>query len=99
MSELQTGDLLFIGSTTEQFSQMIAQSTQPDTETFDYTHVGIVEITADGVFVLHASPDLGSVRQPLNDFIDQQTGSIDVYRLKANPDLMPVIAKANTLLG
>lgn len=42
MSELQTGDLLFVGSTTEQFSQMIAQSTQPDTETFNYTHVGIV---------------------------------------------------------
>ncbi|WP_373891846.1 YiiX/YebB-like N1pC/P60 family cysteine hydrolase [Weissella confusa] len=99
MSELQTGDLLFVGSTTEQFSQMIAQSTQPDTETFNYTHVGIVEIAADGVFVLHASPELGSVRQPLNDFIDQQTGSIDVYRLKASPDLMPVIAKANTLLG
>ena len=99
MSELQNGDLLFVGSTTEQFSQMIAQSTQPDTETFNYTHVGIVEITADAVFVLHASPDLGSVRQPLNSFLMAQTGNVDLYRLKASFDSDSVIVKAKTLLG
>ena len=99
MSELQNGDLLFVGSTTEQFSQMIAQSTQPKAQTINYTHVGIVELADDGVFVLHASPELGSVRQPLNSFLAAQTGNVDLYRLKTSFDLNSVIFKAKTLLG
>lgn len=64
MTELQTGDLLFVGSTTEQFSQMIAQSTQPKAQTINYTHVGIVELADDGVFVLHASLNLAPFGNP-----------------------------------
>ncbi|MFR2312862.1 MAG: YiiX/YebB-like N1pC/P60 family cysteine hydrolase [Weissella confusa] len=99
MTELQTGDLLFVGSTTEQFSQMIAQSTQPKAQTINYTHVGIVELADDGLFVLHASPELGSVRQPLNSFLAAQTGNVDLYRLKTSFDFNSVIFKAKTLLG
>lgn len=78
--QLQTGDLIFVGVTdTDDFSQRIAASTHRQVA-IDYTHIGLVEKKTATLFVLHASPETGSIREPLVTFLDRQTGVADVYR-------------------
>ena len=78
--QLQTGDLIFVGVTdTDDFSQRIAASTHRETAV-DYTHIGLVEKTTATLFVLHASPETGSTREPLAKlaspmFTDQQSAT------------------------
>ncbi|KQT17149.1 hypothetical protein ASG31_11325 [Chryseobacterium sp. Leaf404] len=102
-SDLKNGDLLFVTAKNSGLSGAINNVTQKkETEKFD--HIGILEIKNGQYSVLHASPENGSNRQNLKDFIkdqkkDQQ--NIVVYRLK--PEFQKIIpnalGKADLMLG
>ncbi len=63
----RTGDLLFQRTASEQMSDAIEAATQRDTAV-TFTHVGIVEAAADGVFVIEAT-DTSVRRTPFDDFL------------------------------
>lgn len=102
-SDLKNGDLLFVTAKNSGLSGAINNVTQKkESEKFD--HIGILEIKNGKYFVLHASPEKGSNRQDLKDFIKNQKEdkqNIVVYRLK--PEFQNAIStaleKANTMLG
>jgi hypothetical protein len=63
--KLQSGDLLFRGATSGKISEAIDKVTQTSAETH-FSHVGLVEVSDNGVVVLHASPDGGTCMVSLN---------------------------------
>lgn len=102
-SQLIDGDLLFVASVPAGLSGAINQSTQKQ-EDANFDHIGMLMLDGDKGFVLHAAPKGGSQKQPLADFLKEETQSgqqIVAYRLKAQyqPTIKPAIAKAQTLLG
>lgn len=102
-TKLQNGDLIFVEAKQENLSGAINRVTQKSkTENFD--HVGIIEISEDGNFVLHASPKRGSNRQALNEFYEENFESnqkMIVYRLKKTHrnSIDSAVATAKILLG
>lgn len=102
-TKLQNGDLIFVEAKQENISGAINRVTQKSkAENFD--HVGIIEKAEDGIFVLHASPKLGSNRQSFDEFYEKNLESnqkMVVYRLKKahQNSVETAIAKAKTLLG
>lgn len=102
-SSLQIGDLIFVEARQENLSGAINRVTQTsEHENFD--HIGILEILDEGMFVLHASPKLGSVRQPFQEFYQsnlKNQQNMVVYRLRKEfGNAVPsAIGKAKTMLG
>lgn len=102
-SDLKTGDLLFVTAKSSGLSGAINNVTQKkETEKFD--HIGILEIENGRYSVLHASPNLGSNKQDLKNFIKDQKKDkqkVVVYRLKDEYQntVLQALNKANTLLG
>ncbi|MDL2238569.1 hypothetical protein LJC69_03120 [Bacteroidales bacterium OttesenSCG-928-K22] len=77
---LQTGDFLFQIGKGSEFEKAIISSTQ-GLENLNYTHIGVVYIIDDEIFVLEAEPKKGVVKTPLKEFVD--CGKITVVgRLK-----------------
>ena len=101
MVELESGDLLFVQSSTEKFARLIAASTQYAPDKPNYTHVALAVKQAGKYFVLHANQKRGCIRQILTAFLaERPKQTIDVYRLlNAEVDFVQVIAKAAALLG
>ncbi|WP_082482363.1 YiiX/YebB-like N1pC/P60 family cysteine hydrolase [Chryseobacterium sp. Leaf394] len=102
-SDLKNGDLLFVTAKNSGLSGAINNVTQKK-ETEKYDHIGILEIKNGQYSVLHASPNLGSNRQNLNDFINDQKKdqqNIVVYRLKPEfQEKIPnALAMADLMLG
>jgi len=81
--ELQSGDLLFRGANSEHLSQAIDKVTQTSGDTH-FSHVGLVEVTDSGIFVLHASPVGGTCSVSVIEFLHPKGDSVTVmaYRLK-----------------
>ena len=81
--KLQPGDLLFRGAASGDLSKAIDQVTQTEHETH-FSHMGLVELRGDSIFVLHASPEGGTCRVPLREFLHPQGDPVEVvaYRLK-----------------
>jgi len=81
--QLQNGDLLFTGKELQieksDFENSINSVTQTDKAT-NYTHVGIVEIDQNGIWVIHASPKKGVFRDSLETFTKEEQ-HVFVYRL------------------
>lgn len=102
-NKLQNGDLIFVEAKQANLSGAINRVTQKsETEKFD--HIGLVEVSPEGIFVLHASPQLGSNRQTLEDFCleNESNGQkMVVYRLKSpyQKAINPAVEKAKTMLG
>ena len=100
---LQTGDLIFVGAKADQLSGAINRVTQRQ-ENASFDHVGLLEISDKTVFVLHASPKKGSVREPLDSLSLESARKgkqLAIYRLseEAQPSIPPAITKAKSLLG
>lgn len=103
---LQTGDLLFRESAESSLSKAIDAVTQTDKATH-FSHMGLVEIVGDSIFVLHADTEGGSCKISLREFIYPPSDSIPqertviAYRLK--PDYQKAIpnaiTKAKSMLG
>jgi len=64
---LQSGDLLFVGSVDSDLSEAIDQVTKTDANT-SFSHMGIVQINNNEIWVLHASPEQGVVKESLANF-------------------------------
>lgn len=100
--ELQTGDLLFRGTGSSQLSEAIDKVTQTHAETH-FSHVGLVECTDDSVFVLHASPDGGTCRIALFDFVHSEGDSATVIAYRLKPEwqfsIRGAITRAEKMLG
>lgn len=96
---LQSGDLLFLNENQSAMEQAITASTG------EYTHVALVERdSADGVWVIEASPKYGVQRIPYSQFERENNlgffgGNIDIYRLTVPFDTAAVIARAKSLVG
>lgn len=103
IKNLYNGDLIFVGAQIEELSGAINRVTQIS-EKRNYDHIGLIEITNDSIFVLHAAPFGGSQREEINHFYHSQTeknNKIVIYRLKAEfqhtiPD---AIITAKSMLG
>ena len=99
---LQTGDLLFTGSfATEEglLSDAINEVTQTSLKT-NYTHMGLVVVEDDKVEVIHAAPQKGVCREPLERFLEKMT-IVDLYRFKPelNIPFDRAIEKSIPLMG
>ena len=100
--ELKTGDLLFRGETGKAISEAIDRVTQTGAATH-FSHVGLVKISGDSVFVLHASTTGGTCKISLNEFLHPEGDSVQVvaYRLKEpwQEDIPSAIKRAEKMLG
>lgn len=82
--ELRSGDLLFQLSSSE-FSDAIAESTS-NKDGLDYTHVGIVVVERDSIFVVEATPPQ-VCKTPLDEYLNRS----------AKIDNKPIIAVGRLL--
>lgn len=80
-NQLQNGDFLFIAEDSGDLSGAINRVTQTEQKTA-YSHIAIIEIKSDTVWVWDASPKRGVGKLALKDFIDEQKGEIHHYRIK-----------------
>jgi hypothetical protein len=100
--KLQSGDLLFRSETTGQLSGAIDKVTQTSADTH-FSHVGLVKISGDSVFVLHASSEGGTCQIPLHKFLHPKGDSVKVvaYRLKElwQKTIPEAMKRAGNMLG
>lgn len=98
----QSGDILFRGHLSSSLSQAIDAVTQTGKE-HHYTHMGLVEVVSDTVWVLHAAPGKGVCKELLEDFCLNDSDSVVVghYRVQdiPNQSVSNALAFANKQLG
>jgi len=102
-SDLKNGDLLFVTAKETGLSGAINNVTQKQ-KNASFDHIGILEKGSSGYFVLHAAPKGGSQKQPLKEFLKDQSEegqSVIIYRLKTEYQnaISSAIGKANSMLG
>lgn len=100
---LENGDLLFVTAKSTGLSGAINKVTQQQ-ENVSFDHIGILENSRSGAFVLHAAPKGGSQRQDLKSFLEEQAGDgqrVVVYRLKPQyrKTIPGALDKARSMLG
>lgn len=100
---LQTGDLIFVGEKKEQLSGAINRVTQREINV-SFDHVGILEVEEEVVYILHASTEKGSVREPLDSLVSRartKDKQLVVYRLSddVQASIPEAIATAKIWLG
>lgn len=103
ISGLKNGDLLFVTAKETGLSGAINNVTQKQ-KNASFDHIGIVEKSKDGIFVLHAAPKGGSQKQEIKDFLKDQSKEgqrVMVYRLKSEyqKSIPYALEKANSMLG
>ncbi len=103
---LQNGDLLFQIGRSSDLTDAISASTATD-ERYNYTHVGIVCIEHDSIFVIEATPPCVS-KTPLSVFLNNsafvnEKPLVAVARLNRHTqrlvDLTAIVKKAHLYLG
>ncbi|WP_430811013.1 MULTISPECIES: YiiX/YebB-like N1pC/P60 family cysteine hydrolase [unclassified Carboxylicivirga] len=96
------GDILFRGQLDGSLSQAIDAVTQTDSS-HHYTHVGVVEVEQDTVWVLHAAPGKGVCKELLADFcrFGQDAVVVGHYRIRGidSKAVDRALGLANSLLG
>lgn len=101
--QIQTGDLIFVGAKKDQLSGAINRVTQREADV-SFDHVGILELANSQVYVLHASTEKGSVREPLDSLVSRAKAKdkqLVVYRLaeEAQAAIPKAIDVAKSLMG
>ena len=100
--QLKSGDLLFCGKSSSGISQAIDKVTQTHTNTH-FSHVGMVEASDSGIFVLHASPEGGTCKISLSEFLHTEGEKVTVvaYRLKApwRKAISAALRRSHEMLG
>lgn len=100
--QLQSGDILFVETTSGKVSEAIDRVTQTSGETH-FSHVGLAEVSDSGIVVLHASPQGGTCVVSLHEFLHPEGDSVTViaYRLKKEwqPAIPAALKKAKQMLG
>ncbi|MCS3871244.1 uncharacterized protein YycO [Chryseobacterium ginsenosidimutans] len=103
ISGLKNGDLLFVTAKETGLSGAINNVTQKQ-KNASFDHIGILEKSKEGVFVLHAAPQNGSQKQNIKDFLKDQANDrqrVVVYRLKSQyqASIPNAISKAELMVG
>jgi len=81
---LHSGDLIFIASESSDFEKSIVEVTKTKDKTLNFTHVGIINITDSGIFVIEAVPEKGVVYTRLQEFKNEnKKGMLYVGMLKS----------------
>ena len=98
----QTGDLLFTGSVVtgnDRLSDAINDVTQTSLKT-NYTHMGWVVVEDGKVEVIHAAPQKGVCREPLENFLENRK-VVDLFRFKSelNVSFDKALEKSIPLIG
>src|SRR5574344_130623 len=75
------GDFLFVADDESDFEKAVNNSTKKDFE-FSFSHVAIIKIENDSIFVLEATPDKGVTKTRFLDFYNNSK-HITVGRLKS----------------
>lgn len=100
--KLKTGDFLFRGIVPGELSKAIDQVTQTVDNTH-FSHMGLVELRGDSIFVLHASPEGGTCRVTLGEFLHPEGDPVEVvaYRLKESWQytIPAALKRAEEMLG
>ncbi|SFE37086.1 YiiX/YebB-like N1pC/P60 family cysteine hydrolase [Thermophagus xiamenensis] len=102
-NSLQTGDLLFMGKAASELSDAIDAVTNQG-EGDHFTHVGMVEIVGDSIYVIHADDKLGVCKQPLDSFLVDDKGRkrhVVAFRLKDEfkGSIEEAVRRVNSVLG
>lgn len=101
LSKMQNADLIFVGAENSAFSEAIVSATKK--EGANFTHVGIVELYQNEIFIIEAHSQKGVIRTALKDFLKENNNrSIQVMRLNKqtpNFDANAIIARAKSFLG
>lgn len=92
-----------MGAKTDQLSGAINRVTQREAEA-SFDHLGILETDRGQLYILHASTEKGSVREPLDSLVNRARSKekqLVVYRLteEAQASIPRAIAVAKSLLG
>lgn len=100
-NNIQNGDLLFVESSTENLSGAISRVTKNDAQ-ISFDHVALIETDGKKIEVLDTTPEMGSIKRPISNFIARNKNKrIVLYRLKNKyKNTIPAaISKANQMLG
>jgi len=73
---LCSGDLIFVTSENSDFEKSIVEVTKLKDKTLNFTHVGIINVTDSGVFIVEAVPQKGVVYTSLQEFKEENRNSI-----------------------
>jgi len=80
---LSSGDLVFVASENSDFEKSIAAVTKLDDKTLNFTHVGIINVTDTGIFVIEAAPQKGVVYTGFSEFKEEnKNGALYFASLK-----------------
>ena len=71
-----SGDLIFVSSENSEFEKAIATSTKTENNVLNFNHVGIINVTDTGVFVIEAVPQKGVVYTNLQTFKEENKNGI-----------------------
>jgi len=70
-----SGDLIFVASENSDFEKSIAAVTKKKYDTITFSHVGILNVTDTGVFVVEAVPEKGVQYSKFEDFKKENKGN------------------------
>ena len=71
---LHSGDLIFVASENSDFERSIVEVTK--SETLNFSHVGIINVTDSGIFVVEAVPEKGVVYTSLQEFKNENINGV-----------------------
>lgn len=107
--QIRTGDLVFVGIPADfdadetSMDAAISAATGTDNP-LSITHVAIIELTRDGIWIVDATPKRGVARRPLETFIEDNTledGSLPEFVVKRVDGVDPdaAVARAKVFCG
>ncbi|MCL2167660.1 MAG: hypothetical protein FWH59_00870 [Lentimicrobiaceae bacterium] len=82
---LSNGDLIFVSSENSDFEKSIVETTKLKDKELNFTHVGIVNVTDTGIFVIEAVPYKGVIYTNLKDF-ETENKNAPLYIAKLIPE-------------
>jgi hypothetical protein len=99
-----SGDLLFQVSEDSDFSEAIIRSTG-NSQNYNFSHVGIVEIVGNEVYVIEAVPEFGVRKVTLSQFLNASAKSPDgnpllvACRIRQDVEMQNPVVNAQNLIG
>jgi len=90
---LSSGDLVFVSSESSDFEKSIVSVTKNVDKLLNFTHVGILNVTDSGIFVIEAIPEKGVVYTNIQDFKAENKNGI-LYFASLKPKYKKYVNKA-----
>jgi len=96
--KLNTGDLLFVVSEQTDFEKSIVEVTKNEKQDFNFTHVGIINVTDTGIYIVEAVPEKGVIYTNINNY-DSTTFVIGKLKPKYKKYADAAVKRACSHLG